>query len=65
MFSPNLWYYTPGLWERTGVGFWFGFLFETPFIFLRSSWWLLLVMLLFGYSSIKARVLYNKQKNRE
>jgi len=65
MINPRSWYFTPGLWERTGVGFWFRFLFETPFVFLRSSWWLLLVLFLFVYSSIKARVLYNKQKNRE
>jgi len=63
--NPKSWYYTPGLWEKTGIGFWLGFLFETPFVFLRSSWWLFLVMLLSVYSSIKARILYNKQKNIE
>ena len=37
MFSPKLWYYTPGLWERTGTAFWGGSLFETPLAILRSS----------------------------
>ena len=35
--NPKLLYYTPGLWERTGVPFWGGLLFETPFVILRAS----------------------------
>ncbi len=34
-FNPG--YQTPGLWEMTGMQFLFHFLFETPFVVLRSS----------------------------
>jgi len=62
MLNPKLLYYTPGLWERTGVGFWGGFLFETPFVFLRNFVFLMpLISVLFAYLSIKSRRIYNKQ----
>jgi hypothetical protein len=37
----NIGYLTPGLWEMTGTEFVFHFLFETPFVLLRSSAYLL------------------------
>lgn len=37
-------YFTPGLWEKEGVQFFFAFLFETPFALLRfgTPWFLLI-----------------------
>lgn len=37
LWQPKTWYLTPGLWEREGTAFWFGFLFETPFAIFRSG----------------------------
>ena len=62
--NPKLLYLTPGLWERTGVAFWGGFLFETPFAILRGSIWLMpLLVVVYVYLSIRARILYIKYKN--
>jgi len=36
IFTPEQWYYTPGLWEKEGWSFWKAFLFETPFALLRG-----------------------------
>ncbi|MCC5438106.1 DUF2812 domain-containing protein [Clostridium botulinum] len=59
--NPKLLYYTPGLWERTGVPFWGGLLFETPFALGRSVVFLIpLIVVLNFYLSIKARISYNK-----
>ncbi|MBA4509618.1 DUF2812 domain-containing protein [Clostridium sporogenes] len=61
--NPKLLYYTPGLWERTGVAFWGGLLFETPFALGRSIVFLIpLIVVLNFYLAIKARMLYNKEK---
>lgn len=61
--NPKLLYYTPGLWERTGVPFWGGLLFETPFALGRSSVFLIpLIVVLNFYLAIKARSSYNKGK---
>ncbi len=64
MLNPKLLYLTPGLWEKSGAEFWRRFLFETPFAFLRGFIWLLMpiITMIFIYSSIKARMLYNKQR---
>lgn len=58
----NLTYLTPGLWERTGVDFWGGFLFETPFVVLRTFPYILFLpfTVLFGYWTYKAHQLYKK-----
>lgn len=37
-------YLTPGLWEKTGAAFVGAFLFETPFVLLRTGGFLLLVV---------------------
>lgn len=48
----NIGYMTPGLWEMTGTRFIFHFLFETPFVLLRSGAYflpLLLVILIIAF----------------
>ena len=61
--NPKLLYYTPGLWEMSGKSFWFAFLFETPFAFMRGFLWLIipimtLLFIIYGY---KARKLYQRE----
>ncbi|WP_027626363.1 DUF2812 domain-containing protein [Clostridium lundense] len=60
----KLLYYTPGLWQMSGEEFWRHFLFETPFATLRGFLWLLfpIAIILYSSFSIKAQMLYNKQK---
>ncbi|MGN7298583.1 DUF2812 domain-containing protein [Ferdinandcohnia sp. SAFN-114] len=36
LLNPKELYYTPGLWEKTGMDFWGAFLFETPFALFRG-----------------------------
>ncbi|EJP6473765.1 DUF2812 domain-containing protein [Clostridium botulinum] len=62
--DPKLLYYTPGLWKRSGEAFWSGLLFETPFALVRGMVLLMpLIPVMYCYSAIKARILYNKVKN--
>lgn len=49
-FNPATFYYTPGLWERAGASFWFGFLFETPFAIMRGYWWVIIAAILAAYA---------------
>lgn len=65
--NPTELYYTPGLWERTGASFWFSFLFETPFAFMRGYAWLFIpvFMVLCLYYILKARSLSIKIKKSE
>lgn len=64
MFNPKELYYTPGLWERTGFDFWFGFLFETPFALMRGYAWAIPVIMLAGAGVLYLRLLYlSKQQN--
>lgn len=65
MLNPKLLYYTPGLWKMTGIGFWEHFLFETPFAVSRGFMWLFIpiIIVLYFCFSIKAKILYYKQKN--
>lgn len=61
---PKSLYFTPGLWESTGISFWLGFIFETPFAILRASIYIIpLAVIIYIGLLIKARMLYNKQKN--
>lgn len=61
--NPKSLYYTAGLWERTGVPFWGGLLFETPFALGRGVVFLIpLIVVLNFYLAIKARISYNKGK---
>jgi len=59
MLDPKSMYLTRGIWDMTGGLFWKAFLFETPFVILRSSLWL--TALAYVFLSIKARMFYNKQ----
>ena len=62
--NPRLLYFTPGLWERTGLRFWNGFLFETPFVLLRAIWIVPLIMVICTTCQlVKSRQLYKKQKS--
>lgn len=64
MLHPKLLYYTPGLWEMTGLKFWRHFLFETPFAISRGFIWLLIPITMFLHLcvSIKAKILYDKAR---
>lgn len=47
LMNPKSLYFTPGLWERTGISFWRGFLFETPFVIMRGfSWFIFLILII-------------------
>ncbi len=48
-------YYTPGLWEKTGLEFWRAFLFETPFALGRglSGSVMVIVTGVFAYQAIR------------
>ncbi|MBO1003888.1 DUF2812 domain-containing protein [Pseudogracilibacillus auburnensis] len=60
--NPKKLYFTPGLWEMTGTSFWFSFLFETPFAFMRGFAWFFIpvTMLLCLAFGVKANSLYKK-----
>jgi len=63
----NSFYHTPGLWQRSGIPFWGGFLFETPFAFCRGFVYFGIPMILIFalYFSIGFRILYYKtDKNK-
>lgn len=58
-------YYTPNLWDKTGISFWFSFLFETPFALIRGFAWAsipltMILYLFFGYKSNKLYLQKNK-----
>lgn len=57
-------YYTPGLWEKTGLDFVGAFLFETPFVLMRNfaGFLSLLIVLLWLYFGISALYWYYKEK---
>lgn len=64
LINPKLLYYTPGLWERTGIAFWRAFLFETPFALFRGFlfWFILVVYTLYLIYALKAKWQYQKVK---
>ncbi|OKP72297.1 hypothetical protein A3842_22870 [Paenibacillus sp. P3E] len=64
LLDPEALYLTPGLWEKTGVGFWRAFLFETPFALLRglSAWLLPLVIMLYLIFAFKANRQYKRSQ---
>ncbi|MCS7460599.1 DUF2812 domain-containing protein [Paenibacillus doosanensis] len=55
-------YYTPGLWELSGAGFWRAFLFETPFALFRGVFWLIIpiMIVIYLYFASKANRQYKK-----
>lgn len=63
---PQEWYYTPGLWERTGASFWAGFLFETPFALGRGLFGLILIIVtgIFAYMAIRSFLMGRKSRFR-
>jgi hypothetical protein len=63
-FNPG--YQTPGLWKMTGIQFMFHFLFETPFVVLRSSIYILpLLPLLLGLAFVLRYYLTYRKAARE
>jgi hypothetical protein len=62
LFDLKALYLTPGLWDMSGWNFWWHFLFETPFVILRSFSWIIWLMLFFVYVffAIKSQVMYKK-----
>lgn len=60
--NPKHLYLTPSLWEMTGSSFWFAFLFETPFAFLRAVLWSFLPILIIGalIYAFRAQLQYKK-----
>ena len=55
-------YLTPGLWEKTGFSFVRAFLFETPFVIMRGSLYLLPVICVgvYLYFAVKAKLKYRE-----
>lgn len=60
----NSFYYTPGLWQRSGISFWGGLLFETPFAFCRGFVYfgMPMIVILAIYFSIRSRMLYYRKR---
>lgn len=52
LLQPKTWFLTPGLWERDGQSFWFGFFLELPFALFRSGIieWLLLAIAIYFFT---------------
>ena len=66
--NPKELYFTPGLWEKEGISFWFSFLFETPFALMRGFAWsfiplTIILYLFFGYRSNKLYLQSKKASN--
>ena len=66
--NPKELYFTPGLWDKEGISFWFSFLFETPFALLRGFAWsfipiTIILYLFFGYRSNKLYLQNKKVSN--
>lgn len=62
LLNPKLLYFTPGLWEKTGISFWRAFLFETPFAIMRGFAWFFFLMMIILYVifALKAEKHYRK-----
>lgn len=60
---PKALYYTPGLWDKTGMDFLFSFLFETPFALMRGFIWLVIpvAIILYLFFWFKSKQMYEKQ----
>lgn len=63
LLNPKLLYYTPGLWEETGVDFWRAFLFETPFVLFRGALWgiIPIMIILYLIFALKANKRYHQK----
>ncbi len=64
--EPKSLYYTPGLWEKSGLSFWRSFLIETPFALMRGFFWHLIALALIAsyYFYMKTRRQYSKTKSQ-
>ncbi len=64
LLSPAEWYFTPGLWELSGLSFWKAFLFETPFVIFRGigGWFPLIGMVLCAVMAIWSDCMYRSEK---
>ena len=62
MLNPKLLYYTPGLWQMSGIQFWLAFLFETPFALYRGFAWLAfpILIIMFSVFALKAEKYYRR-----
>lgn len=65
--NPKALYFTPGLWEKSGLDFLRSFLFETPFALARGFSWLALAIciIMFLYFIFKASKLYKEAMKQE
>lgn len=61
--NPKALYYTPGLWDKTGMDFLFSFLFETPFALMRGFIWLVMpvTIILYIFFWYKSKKLYEEK----
>ncbi len=64
LFDFNTWYFTPGIWDKSGSDFWRAFIFETPFVVLRIAPFVVFLILtvVYGVWAFKADMLYRKSK---
>lgn len=64
LYDWRSWYYTPGLWERTGIDFWNAFWFETPFAVARGlgAVIFLIFVLTYAYFGLVGLYWYYKEK---
>lgn len=62
LINPKLLYYTPRLWDKTGLSFLRSFLFETPFALFRGFSWLIfpLFIYFYVYFAFKSSKLYKE-----
>ena len=63
--NPQEFYFTPGLWDKTGISFWSSFLFETPFALIRGYSWVFfpLAIILFFFFGYRSNKLYLQNKS--
>ncbi|RHW38126.1 DUF2812 domain-containing protein [Neobacillus notoginsengisoli] len=64
LINPKELYFTPGLWDKEGVYFWFSFLFETPFALMRGLAWsfIPLAMIFYFFFGYRAKKLYLQKR---
>jgi len=67
LLHPKELYFTPGLWEKSGMSFWFSFLFETPLALMRGTIWAFIpvTILLYMFFAYKSNKLYLKGIGKE
>ncbi|CDM70075.1 hypothetical protein CM240_2958 [Clostridium bornimense] len=65
--NPKALYYTPGLWEKSGLDFLGSFLFETPFALGRGFVWIVfpICIIIYIYFICKSSRLYKDSINKK